>query len=126
MSKKGEVFRPQRILLLEDNRTFAMVVQDTLLARCGVIVVNVCDTEQALELVLGDVGFSAIVVDGDLGRGVEETVAFVKSIVRIFHNPIIACSASPESSALLREAGCTLATEEKHELPELLIELLMA
>ncbi len=125
MTEEVEEFRPQRILLLEDNQSFAMVVQDTLLARCGVIVVNVSDADQAFGFVRGNVGFSAIVVDGDLGRGVEETVAFVKRVAPIFPNPIIACSASPESSARLRRAGCTHATEEKHELPELLIELLM-
>jgi CheY-like chemotaxis protein len=125
MTEEVEEFRPQRILLLEDNQSFAMVVQDTLLARCGVIVVNVSDADQAFGFVRGNVGFSAIVVDGDLGRGVEEMVAFVKRVAPIFPNPIIACSASPESSARLRRAGCTHATEEKHELPELLIELLM-
>jgi|GEM_PF-3854749 len=93
-----------RILLVEDQVLIAMC-EEKALAKCGIETVAARSGEEALRVVGEDrAGFDAILLDIDLGKGMDG-VAVAEELRRILPpTPIFFLSSAPESE-VARKAG---------------------
>ncbi len=96
---------PKTILLVEDDATTAALASQTI-TEFGYVVVTACSGEKAVELVKTDQSINLILMDIDLGPGIDGTEA-AKLILALKNIPIVFLTSHSERDMVEKVRGIT-------------------
>ena len=99
------VTEQQTILLVEDE-VFIAMAQEKKLSQFGYNVITACSGEEAVALACGDTSIDLILMDIDLGRGIDGTEA-ARQILDCIHIPIVFLTSHAEREMVEKVRGIT-------------------
>ncbi|MHC9544864.1 MAG: PAS domain S-box protein [Vulcanimicrobiota bacterium] len=95
----------RKILIVEDDMIIAMD-QSEILSRSGYQVITACSGEKAIDMIKADPSIDLVLMDIDLGRGIEGTEA-AKQILALRNLPVVFLTSHSERKMVEKVRGIT-------------------